>query len=70
MKQLVCDFCDSVRIGVKVGYKQFKKSFQECRKVRKYTKANSFKTDMFEPQVNKKVQEVRELAQKNYREQI
>jgi hypothetical protein len=69
MKQLVCDFCDSVRIGVKTGYKQFKKSFQECLKVRKYTETPAFGPNTFEPEVNKKVQVVRELAQKNYTEQ-
>ena len=74
MKQLVCDFCDSVRLGVKTGYNSFKKEFRSARQVRRIAKASNFlsgKTYKLKDttmEQDRKVNDIRELAQKNYRE--
>jgi glycine betaine/choline ABC-type transport system substrate-binding protein len=68
MKQLVCDFCDSVRLGAKVGYREFKKAFVEARQVRIYSKQGDYNTTsvMDRPEFAK-VKKVRELAQMNFK---
>ena len=74
MKELVCDFCDSIRLGAKTGYKAFKKEFQSARKIRNIAKASNFlggetyKLKDTTTKQDKNVNDIRELAQKNYRE--
>lgn len=65
MKNLVCDFCDSVRIGLNKGIETFKKEFQSCREIRK--NAKQMNTN-FKPQVTgdkemlEKIKEIRGTA--------
>ena len=73
MKQLVCDFCDSVRLGLKVGIKEYRNAFEQARQVRQFAKADNFLThDVYKVgdrtmKMDAKVQDVRELAQRNYK---
>ena len=72
MKQLICDFCDSVRLGFKVGIREYRKTFEQAREVRRIAKSDNFLShEVYKLKhrvcdSDKKVQEVRELAQKNY----
>jgi hypothetical protein len=70
MKQLVCDFCDSIKLGAKVGYKEFKRVFSDARTIRKYAKEHShtFKAQSVMEHQDPKVKKVREMAQMNYKE--
>ena len=73
MKQLVCDFCDSVRLGLKVGIKEYRKAFEQARQVRQFAKSDNFLShDVYKVsdrtmKMDAKVQDVRELAQRNYK---
>ena len=68
MKQLVCDFCNSVRLGAKVGYREFKKTFDDARHVHRYAdQGHFFKGDVLHD--SHAVNKVRDLAQKNYRKE-
>lgn len=68
MKDYVCDVCDSIRIGLSVGYKEFKDAFNQARQVREYAKNGNFiKTDLPDYHMTK-VNDVRQLAQKNFKE--
>lgn len=67
MKKLVCDFCDSLRLGFKIGYREYKKAFQGARQVRILAKDATFnKADTLPDYHLKKVNDIRDLAQKNY----
>jgi hypothetical protein len=72
MKRLLCDFCDSVRLGIRLGYKEFNKTFNESRQIRKHVKSPAFLSvevyDCINPN-DAKIQDIRELAQKYYREE-
>ena len=71
MKQLVCDFCDSVRLGLKVGIKEYRKAFEQARQVRQFANADNFLShDVYKVsdrtmKMDAKVQDVRDLARKN-----
>ena len=68
MKDYVCDVCDSIRIGLSVGYKEFKDAFQQARQVRVYAKnGNYIKTDLPSSDMHI-INDIRQLAQKNYKE--
>ena len=69
MFNLVCDFCTSMRLGTQVGYREFKKAFDEARQVRIYANEGNFiRVDLGDSIEGIKVQQVRELAQRNYKE--
>lgn len=74
MKELVCDFCDSMRFGIQKGYKEYKKAFNSAREIRRISKASNFlsgeiyKLKDTTMEQDRKVNHIRELAQKNYRE--
>ncbi|NBP01796.1 MAG: hypothetical protein EBU90_16990 [Proteobacteria bacterium] len=71
MKQLVCDFCVSLRHGIKAGVHAGRTQFEAFRQVRKMVKEMkiSESCDEMDP-YRKKVNDVRELAQKNYKSEI
>ena len=53
MKKLVCDFCDSLRLGAKVGYREFQKTFREMRAVGVYAKRGNFHQTTTTPEQQK-----------------
>lgn len=72
MKNYVCDFCDSLKLGMEIGIKTFKKEFKQMQYIRKIAKKDSAfkKDDMYDKLSRKQVLMVRELAQENYDEKL
>ena len=57
-----------MRLGTQVGYREFKKAFDEARQVRVYAVKGNFVPMDVVPSETNHIQKIRELAQQNYTE--
>lgn len=71
MKKLMCDFCDSIRLGAKVGYREFKDTFNSARQVHQIARATRNGKSVYsslDSVENQQVKKIRDLAVANYKE--